>query len=126
MVDTRVGIGGWRGHQGVGQTIEIGAAPDAAVAVTGTITLVNPGVGGYLTGTHRAASLPGATSSVNGAGRVGDGQLADRRPVAGRQPLHHLVGRAHTLFDTTGWWMPSRRGTARFTGSRTLPSGRPD
>jgi len=51
MVDTRIGTGGWRGHEGPGQTIEIGAAPDAAVAVTGTITMIDPGVGGYLTGT---------------------------------------------------------------------------
>ena len=97
MVDTRVGTGGWRGHQGVGQTIEIGAAPDAAVAVTGTITMVNPGVGGYLTGTV-CGQPAGATSSVNGAGGVGDGQLADRRPVTRRQPVHHLVGRvAHPV-----------------------------
>ncbi|HEY7627696.1 MAG TPA: hypothetical protein VH761_11535, partial [Ilumatobacteraceae bacterium] len=66
MVDTRNGIGGWRGRQGVGQTIEIGAAPDAAVAVTGTITIVDPGLDSYLTGTICGQPL-GETSSVNGA-----------------------------------------------------------
>ncbi|HZX53334.1 MAG TPA: SGNH/GDSL hydrolase family protein, partial [Ilumatobacteraceae bacterium] len=40
MLDTRVATGGWRGHLGVGQTIEIGSAPESAVAVTGTITIV--------------------------------------------------------------------------------------
>ena len=66
MVDTRFGTGGWRGHQAVGQTIEIGAAPDAAVAVTGTITMVDPGLDSYLTGTICGQPV-GATSSVNAA-----------------------------------------------------------
>ena len=97
MVDTRVGTGGWRGHQGVGQTIEIGAAPEAAVAVTGTITLVNPGVGGYLTG-HRVRPTGRRDVVRQWRGWVGDGQLADRRRVTRRQPLHHLIGRvAHPV-----------------------------
>src|SRR5207342_981320 len=62
MVDTRVGTGGWRGHPGVGQTIEVGVAPDTAVAVTGTITIVYPGTDGYLTGTT-CGQPAGATSS---------------------------------------------------------------
>ena len=66
MLDTRDGTGGWRGRQGIGQTIEIGAAPDTAVAVTGTITMVDPGLDSYLTGTI-CGQAAGATSSVNGA-----------------------------------------------------------
>ncbi len=105
MVDTRVGTGGWRGHQGVGQTIEIGAAPDAAEAVTGTITQVNPGVDGYLTGTTCGQPV-GATSSVNGArGSVIANSLTVGLSAGGNLCITSLVA-AHTLFDTTGWWMP--------------------
>ena len=123
MVDTRVGIGGWRGHQGVGQTIEIGAAPDAAVAVTGTITLVNPGVGGYLTGTM-CGQPAGATSSVNGAGGSVMANSLTVGAVARRQPLHHVVGRvAHPVRHdrvvdavaaaTTAWFTPFAHITQR-------------
>jgi len=105
MVDTRVGTGGWRGHQGVGQTIEIGAAPDAAVAVTGTITIVGPGVSGYLTGTT-CGQPAGQTSSVNAAGgAVIANSLTVGLSPGGNLCITSLVA-AHTLFDTTGWWMP--------------------
>ncbi len=105
MVDTRVGTGGWRGHQGVGQTIEIGAAPDAALAVTGTITLVNPAVSGYLTGTVCGQPV-GVTSSVNGAGgSVMANSLTVGVSPGGNLCITSLVA-SHTLFDTTGWWMP--------------------
>ena len=105
MVDTRVGLGGWRGHQGVGQTIEIGAAPDAAAAVTGTITLIDPARDGYLTGTT-CGQPPGATSSVNGArGSVMANSLTVALSPGGNLCITALVA-SHTLFDTTGWWMP--------------------
>ena len=105
MVDTRIGTGGWRGHQAPGQTIEIGAAPDAAVAVTGTITMIDPGVGGYLTGTICGQPV-GATSSVNGAGSsVMANSLTVGLSPGGNLCIASLVA-THTLFDTTGWWMP--------------------
>jgi hypothetical protein len=105
MVDTRIGTGGWRGHQAPGQTIEIGAAPDAAVAVTGTITMVDPGVSGYLTGTICGQPV-GATSSVNGAGgSVMANSLTVGLSPGGNLCITSLVA-THTLFDTTGWWMP--------------------
>jgi hypothetical protein len=105
MVDTRDGSGGWRGHQGVGQTIEIGAAPDAAVAVTGTITLIDPALDGYLTGTT-CGQPAGATSSVNGArGSVMANSLTVALSPGGNLCITALVA-SHTLFDTTGWWMP--------------------
>jgi hypothetical protein len=105
MVDTRVGTGGWRGHQAPGQTIEIGAAPDDAVAVTGTITMVDPGVSGYLTGTICGQPV-GATSSVNGAGSsVMANSLTVGLSPGGNLCITSLVA-THTLFDTTGWWKP--------------------
>ena len=105
MVDTRVGTGGWRGHQAPGQTIEIGAAPEAAVAVTGTITMVDPGVSGYLTGTICGQPV-GATSSVNGAGSsVMANSLTVGLSPGGNLCITSLVA-THTLFDTTGWWSP--------------------
>jgi len=109
MVDTRVGIGGWRGHPGVGQTIEVGVAPDAAVAVTGTITIVDPGIDGYLTGTT-CGQPAGATSSVNGAGSsVMANSLTVGLSPGGNLCITSSVA-AHTLFDTTGWWVPPLPG----------------
>jgi hypothetical protein len=106
MVDTRTGIGGWRGHPGIGQTIEIGAAPEAAVAVTGTITIVDPGTDGYLTGTT-CGQPAGATSSVNGAGSaVMANSLTVGLSTGGNLCINSSVA-AHVLFDTTGWWLPA-------------------
>ena len=105
MLDTRIGTGGWRGHQGVGQTIEIGAAPDAATAVTGTITIVDPAVDGYLTGTI-CGQQAGATSSVNGArSSVIANSLTVGLSPGGNLCINSLVA-SHTLFDVAGWWMP--------------------
>ncbi len=105
MVDTRDGTGGWRGRQGVGQTIEIGAAPDNASAVTGTITMIDPGLDNYLTGTT-CGQPAGATSSVNGA----RGTVMANSLTVGLSPGGNLcitaLRSAHTLFDTTGWWAP--------------------
>ena len=103
-MDTRLGVGGWRGHPGVGQTIEIGAAPDTAVAVTGTITIAYPGTDGYLTGTT-CGQPPGATSSVNGAtGSVMANSLTVGLSAGGNICITSSVA-AHALFDTTGWWL---------------------
>ena len=104
MVDTRVGTGGWRGHPGVGQTIEVGVAPDAAAAVTGTITIAYPGIDGYLTGTT-CGQPPGTTSSVNGAGAsVMANSLTVGLSLGGNLCITSSVT-AHVLFDTTGWWV---------------------
>jgi len=105
MLDTRFGTGGWRGHLGIGQTVQIGAAPDSAVAVTGTITIVAPGVSGYLTGTT-CGQPAGQTSSVNAAtGAVIANSLTVGLSPGGNLCMTSLVA-AHALFDTTGWWAP--------------------
>ncbi|HEY0519991.1 MAG TPA: SGNH/GDSL hydrolase family protein [Ilumatobacteraceae bacterium] len=104
MVDTRVGVGGWRGHPGIGQTIEIHAAPDTATAVTGTLTIVHPGIDGYLTGTI-CGQPTGVTSSVNGAaGSVMANSLTVGLSPGGDLCITSSVA-AHVLFDTTGWWV---------------------
>jgi hypothetical protein len=105
MLDTRVGTGGWRGRQGVGQTIEIGAAPDSAVAVTGTITMVDPALDNYETGTI-CGQPAGKTSSINGArAAVIANSLTVGLSPGGNLCITSLVS-SHTLFDTTGWWAP--------------------
>lgn len=105
VLDTRFGTGGWRGRQGVGQTIEVNVAPAAAVAVTGTITMIDPGLDNYLTGTI-CGQPPGTTSSVNAARAT---VIANSLTV-GLSPGGDLcvaaLFSAHTLFDTTGWWAP--------------------
>jgi hypothetical protein len=103
MLDTRTGIGGWWGRQGAGQTIEIGVAPDTAVAVTGTITMVEPSIAGYLTGT--VCRVGDVTSSVNAArNTVMANSLTVGLGPGGSMCIHSVVA-THTLFDTTGWWV---------------------
>ena len=60
---------------------------------------------GYLTGTT-CGQPPGATSSVNGArGSVMANSLTVALSPGGNLCITALVA-SHTLFDTTGWWMP--------------------
>ncbi len=104
MVDTRLGIGGWRGHPGIGQSIEVGVAANEALAVTGTITIVSPGTDGYLAGTTCGQPV-GATSSVNGAtSSVMANSLTVALSPGGNMCISSSVA-AHALFDTTGWWV---------------------
>jgi hypothetical protein len=103
VLDTRVATGGWRGQVGVGQTIEFGVAPADARAVTGNITLVQPGLSGFATAYPCGGAAP-ATSSVNAATRT---IAANSLTIGARASLcvRTSVG-GHVLFDTTGWWVP--------------------
>jgi len=102
MLDTRSGIGGWRGQVGHGQQIEIGVAPPEAKAVTGNITMIEPGLDGFQTAFACALPLP-PTSSVN----AGGGLLAANSLTASSTAslcVRSSVA-AHVIFDTTGWWV---------------------
>lgn len=103
MVDTRAGIGGWRGQVGLGQTVDFPVAPPDAKAVTGNITMVQPGVDGYFAAYGCGQPVP-STSSVNG-GLGGVTANAVTASVSGPLCVNASVG-AHLLFDTTGWWVP--------------------
>jgi hypothetical protein len=104
MVDTRSGTGGWLGMQGAGQTIDIVAAPASAAAVTGTIALVEPVTASYLTGTVCGAPA-GQTSSVNAAARMVMTNALTVALSAGGTLCINAMANAHTVFDTTGWWV---------------------
>ncbi|MEO6123263.1 MAG: hypothetical protein ABIR32_06100 [Ilumatobacteraceae bacterium] len=102
MVDTRTGLGGWRGQVGVGQQIEVAVAPPEAQAVTGNITIIAPGTSGFQTAFRCGIGVP-PTSSVN----------ADRAQIAANSftvsstasmCVRSSVG-AHLIVDTTGWWV---------------------
>jgi hypothetical protein len=104
MLDTRNAVQ-WRGPVGQGQTIEFLAAPSEAVAVTGTVVVIEPFVDSYLTGTPCGVQ-PGQTSSVSSA-RLGI--MANALTVGlsrgGTMCVFSYAG-AHAVFDTTGWWVP--------------------
>jgi hypothetical protein len=102
MLDTRASVGGWHGQVGVGQTVDIPVAPASAQAVTGNLTMVQPGVDGYATAFGCAQPVP-ATSSVNAS--VGSIVAnAVTTGAAGTLCIRASVG-AHIIFDTTGWWV---------------------
>ena len=103
MIDTRSGVGGWAPIHGRDQTIDSRVAPADAEAVTGTLTIVSPVTGAFLTA--YGCGTPPATSSVNAdaparARQRPDGRCQRRGPVVshgvGRDPLvvrhHWLVG----------------------------------
>jgi hypothetical protein len=103
MLDTRLSTGGWRGQVGMGQTIEATVAPAAAQAVTGNLTLVQPGQDGFGTAFACGQAVP-ATSSVN----ADRGSIVANAVTAASSSslcLRTSVG-THVIFDTTGWWIP--------------------
>lgn len=108
MLDTRVGTGGWLGQVGVAQTIDVAVAPVGVQAVTGNLTMVQPGFDGYGAAFGCALPLP-ATSSVNAATADVAANSVTVAVSAGTTAsdlcIHSSVG-AHMIFDTTGWWIP--------------------
>jgi hypothetical protein len=101
-LDTRLQ---WNGPIGMGQTIDVQSAPADAVAVTGTIVIIQPAVDGYLTGTLCGVP-PGQTSSVSAAR---NGIVANALTVgvsANGTLCVSAYAAAHAVFDTTGWWVP--------------------
>ena len=103
MLDTRTGVGGKRGQIGVGQQFAVVVAPIGAQAVTGNITMVQPGVAGFETVFACGQQVP-PTSSVN----AGGGEVAANSFTASSSQLlcvRSSVG-AHLIIDTTGWWVP--------------------
>jgi hypothetical protein len=103
MMDTRSGVGGWEPIHGRQQTIDSRVAPPGARAVTGTLTIVSPVTGAFLTAF--GCGTPPETSSVNADARL---VLANALTV-GVSPEGRLCLTAsavtHSLFDTTGWWV---------------------
>jgi hypothetical protein len=104
MLDTRTAAQ-WKGPIGPGQTIDFVAGPGDAVAVTGTVVVIEPFVDSYLTGTPCGVQ-PGQTSSVS-AGRRGimANALTVGLSPGGTMCVFSYAG-AHAVFDTTGWWVP--------------------
>lgn len=103
VLDTRTGLGGWRGVQGRDQTVEVLAGPPGVEAVTGTITLVGPATEGFATAAACGTSTD--TSSVNGK----RGSVLAAGVTLGVNAQGRLCVRtstpSHTLVDVTGWWV---------------------
>ncbi len=105
LLDTRNAIGGWIGRHDAGQSLDVVAAPAGAQAVSGTITLVNPSFGGYLTAFPCGESLP-PTSSVNSRA----GQAMANSVTIGINAVDQSIcifsfSSTNTLFDVVGWWV---------------------
>lgn len=103
-LDTRNTIGGWRGRQGPGQTIDVAVAPPGARAVTGTLTVATAGLATYLTAWPCGDPMP-ATSNLNAplAGTTANSLTVGVSPESRLCVSSFSSG--HTLFDTTGWWV---------------------
>jgi hypothetical protein len=103
MIDNRSGVGGWAPIHGRHQTIDSRVAPAGAQAVTGTLTIVSPVTGAFLTA--YGCGTPPETSSVNADTRL----VLANALTAGVSAEGRLCLTAsavtHSLFDTTGWWV---------------------
>jgi hypothetical protein len=103
MIDTRSGVGGWAPIHGRDQTIDSRVAPPEAAAVSGTLTIVSPVTGAFLTA--YGCGTPPPTSSVNADARL---VLANALTVGISDEGRLCVTASavtHSLFDTTGWWI---------------------
>ena len=101
--DTRDATGGWSPIHGSGQTFDLRVTPSTAQAVTGTLTIVNPFDGSFVSAEPCTGSSE--TSSANAAqGAVIANSVTVGVTDAGRLCLTASVA-GHTLFDTTGWWV---------------------
>jgi len=104
MVDTRDGTGGWLGRVGTGQQIDMQPAPAGAEAVSGTLTMVQPTIAGWLRATPCGQSQ--LSSSANApAGAILANSLTVALSADGRLCVEPWRG-AHVLFDISGWWAP--------------------
>ena len=101
-LDTRLGIGGWLAPLAPGQTIDVGAAPPTAAAVTGTLAIIRPSATGFLTADGCAG--PAGTASVNAAiGTIMANSLTSA--ITDGRLCITSSARAHAVFDTNGWWV---------------------
>ncbi len=104
-VDTRDASFGWSPVHGAGQTIDARVAPAGAEAVSGTLTMVRP-VGRGFTTAYDCSERP-ATSSINApAGVAIANSLTTGVSADGRLCLYSNQ-LSQTVFDTTGWWLPT-------------------
>ncbi|MCU1501446.1 MAG: hypothetical protein JWM12_800 [Ilumatobacteraceae bacterium] len=104
MVDTREGLGGWSGRVDPGQSIDLQPAPAGAEAVSGTLTMVQPTISGWLRATPCGQSQ--LSSSVNApAGAILANSLTVGLSADQRLCIETYRG-AHVLFDVSGWWAP--------------------
>lgn len=105
LLDTRDGTGGWSPFHAAGDVLDVRAAPPGARAASGTLTMVRPARRGYLAGTPCGGTT--ASSAVN----AGDDQVIANSITVGLDDTQRWCITAavhtHTLFDVTGWWVPS-------------------
>jgi hypothetical protein len=104
VYDTRNAIGGWAPIHGSGQTTDIRVAPETAVAVTGTLTMVSPVTVGHLTA-FGCGTMPPTSNANAAAGTVLANSVTVGVGAGGRMCIFSSSA-AHVLFDTSGWWAP--------------------
>lgn len=104
VLDTRDGHGGWGPVHGVGDVLDVRAAPPGASAMTGTVTIVRPAQRGFVSaapcGTEPEVSTVNAAPVDVVANSVTVGLDASQRVCLTASAT------GHTLLDVTGWWVP--------------------
>ena len=101
MLDTRVGDRRVARPTRPRQPIDVAVAPTGVQAVTGNITMVQPGLDGFATALRVRRSMP-PTSSVNAsAGTIAANSITTKSSSS--LCIRSSVG-AQVVFDTTGWW----------------------
>ena len=105
LLDTRTGIGGWSPIHSANFRIEVPAAPPNAEAVTGTFTIVEP-----LRESFLIAEPCDAITDTSVVNSTAGGVLANTAtiPVSNGSVCITAYQPTHSLFDVSGWWVPSQ------------------
>jgi hypothetical protein len=104
LLDTRSGVGGWRGQASRGETLELAIPGEGAMAV-GNVTVVGAQGDGYLT-MWNGEGTPPNISNLNFAAGASIPNFAVSEISAGGIAIHNGdAGGHHVLFDLTGWFV---------------------
>lgn len=103
MIDTRDGAGGLVEPLQADRVMSAVVAPPTASAVSGTLAIVGPKRGGYLTATVCGAPS-GTTSSVNAASGTVMASGVTVALSAGGELCIQAHSTTDVLFDVAGWW----------------------
>ena len=79
-------------------------APAGAEAVSGTITMVSPTIGGWLRATPCGLSQPSSSANAPAGGILANSTTV--APVVDGALCVEPCRGAHVLFDISGWWSP--------------------
>jgi hypothetical protein len=118
IVDTRSAIGGTQGPINGEATVDfpvigVGNVPAEATSVVLNVTAVDPQTSGFFTVFPTGATRPDASNLNFVSGKTVANLVIAKIGTGGKVSLYNFGGRAHVLFDVTGYFV-NGTGAGRF------------